>query len=174
MMETRPFSRPFDVSSLGDGNTQHQQIEAAPGECDDLAHFLGTVAVRRVRADVALTRRGRQVRADIHVRADVIQACVVTLDHLDTALDEEFALIFDPDVRPSGEFDEHLSVTDDDPPEPLVDETVDAGIAVVEMMALALDPWPRGPGAEIDRDLAVIESARTSPFAVLKSLKEDD
>lgn len=173
-METRPFSRPFDVSRLGDGITEHQQIEATPGECDGLALFLGAVAVRRARADVALTRRGRQIRADIHVRADVVQTCVVTLDHLDTALDEEFSLIFDPDVRPSGEFDEPLSVTDDDPPEPLVDETVDVGIAVVEMMALVLDPWPRRPGAEIDRDLAVVESVRTSPFAVLKSLKEDD
>lgn len=173
-MRTLPFSRPFDVSRLGDGNTQHQRIEATPGECDDLALFLGTVAVRRLQADVALIRRGRQIRADVHVRADVIQTCVVTLDHLDIALDEEFSLIFDPDVRPSGEFDEPLSVTDDDPPEPLVDETVDAGIAVDEMMALALDPWPRRPGAEVDRDLAVVESVRTSPFAVLTSLKEDD
>lgn len=173
-MQTLPFSRPFDVSRLGDGNTQHQCVEATPGECDDLARFLGTVAVSRLQADVALTRRGRQIRADMHVRADVIQTCVVTLDHLDTALDEEFSLIFDPDVRPSGEFDEPLSVTDDDPPEPLVDETVDVGVAVGEMMALVLDPWPRRPGAEIDQDLAVVESVHTSPFAALKSLKEDD
>lgn len=173
-MQTLPFSRPFDVSRLGDGNTQHQRVEATPGECNDLARFLGTVAVSRLQADVALTRRGRQIRADIHVRADVIQTCVVTLDNLDTALDEEFSLIFDPDVRPSGEFDEPLSVTDDDPPEPLVDETVDVGVAVGEMMALVLDPWPRRPGAEIDQDLAVVESVHTSPFAVLKSLKEDD
>lgn len=173
-MEIRPFSRLFDVSRLGDGNTWHQQVEATPGECGDLARFLGTVAVRRLQADVALTRRGRQIRADFHVRADVVQTCVVTLDNLDTALDEEFSLIFDPDVRRSGEFDEPLSVTDDDPPEPLVDETVDAGVAVGEMMALALDPWPRRPGAEIDRDWTVAESVHTSPFAVLKSLEEDD
>ncbi len=173
-MQPHPFSRPFDVSRLGDGNTRQQHVEASPGECDDLARFLGTVAVRRLEADVALTRRGRQIRADIHVRADIIQACVVTLDHLDTAIDEEFSLTFDPDVRPSGEFDEPLSVTDDDPPEPLVEETVDAGVAIGEMMALALDPWPRRQGAEIDRDHAAVETARTSPFAVLKSLKGDD
>ena len=99
---------------------------------------------------------------------------MVTLDDLDTALDEEFALIFDPDVRPSGEFDEPLSVTDDDPPEPLVDEMVDVGVAVGEMVALALDPWPRKPGAEVDSGFVSVQSQRTSPFAVLKSLKEDD
>ncbi len=173
-MQTHPFSRPFDVSRLGDGNTRHEHVEATPRECDDLARFLGTVALRRLQAEVALTRHGRQVWAEIHVRADIIQTCVVTLDNLDTALDEEFSLVFDPDVRPSGEFDEPLSLTDDDPPEPLVDETVDAGVAVGEMVALALDPWPRRPGAEIDGDFVAVESVRASPFAVLKSLKEDD
>ena len=173
-MQTHPFSRPFDVSRLGDGNTLRQDVEATPGECDHLARFLGTVAVRCLRADVALTRRGRQVRADIHVRADIVQTCVVTLDDLDTTLDEEFSLTFDPDVRPSGEFDEPLSLIGDDPPEPLVDETVDAGVAIGEMMALAIDPWPRRPGARIDSDFAAIQAHPASPFAVLKSLKEDD
>ena len=173
-MQIHPFSRPFDVSRLGDGNARHQHVEATPEECDRLARFLETVAVRRLQADVELTRRGRQVRAEFHVRADIVQTCVVTLDDLDTALEEEFSLIFDPDVRPSGEFDEPLSVNDDDPPEPLVDETVDVGVAIGEMMALSLDPWPRKPGAEIDSDFAAVQSLHTSPFAVLKSLKEDD
>ncbi len=173
-MQTRPFSRPFDVSRLGDGNTRHEHVEATPDECVDLAKFLGTVAVSHLRADVALSRRGRQVRADIHVRARVIQTCVVTLDPLDTTLDEMFSLLFDPDVRPNGEFNEPLCVSDDDPPDPLVDETVDAGAAVSEMMALALDPWPRRPGAAVDPDLAVVESAPVSPFSVLKSFQQDD
>ncbi len=173
-MQIHPFSRPFDVSRLGDGNTRHEQVEATPGECDRLARFLGTVAVHRLRADVSLTRHGRQVRAEFRVRADIVQSCVVTLEDLETALDEEYSLVFDPDVRPSGEFDEPLSVTDDDPPEPLVDEMVDVGVAVSEMMALSLDPWPRKPGAEIDSDFVAVQSLHTSPFAVLKSLKEDD
>ena len=173
-MQARPFSRPFDVSRLGDGNTLHQHVEATPDECDRLARFLETVAVRRLQADVVLTRRGRQIRGEFHVRSDIVQTCVVTLDDLDTALDEEFSLVFDPDVRPSGEFDEPLSVTDDDPPEPLVDEMVDAGVAVGEMMALALDPWPRKPGAEVDSDFVADQSLHTSPFAALKSLKGDD
>ena len=173
-MEIPPFSRPFDVSRLGDGNTRHEHVEATPEERDGLARFLGAVAVRRLQVDVALTRRGRQVRTEFHVRADIVQTCVVTLDDLDTALDEEFPLIFDPDVRPSGEFDEPLSVTDDDPPEPLVDETVNVGVAVGEMMVLALDPWPRKPGAEVDSDFVAVQSLHTSPFAVLKSLREDD
>ncbi len=173
-MQTHPFLRPFDVSRIGDGATWRRRVEATPGELDDLARFLGTVAVRRLEADVALTRRGRQVRADIHVCADIVQTCVVTLDDLDTAFDEEFSLTFDPDVRPHGEFDEPLSLTGDDPPEPLVDETVDAGIAVGEMMALSLDPWPRRPGARIDSDLAVADLRRPSPFAVLESLKDED
>ncbi len=173
-MQVHPFSRSFDVSRLGDGSILCEHVEATPEECDRLARFLGTVAVRRLQADVALTRRGRQVRSDVHVRADVVQACVVTLDDLDTTLDEEFTLIYDPDVRPGGEFDELLCVTDDDPPEPLVDETVDVGAAVCEMMALALDPWPRKPGAEVDRDLVAVQSRHASPFAVLRSLKGDD
>ena len=173
-METHPFSRPFDVSRLGDGNTRHERVEATPDECSDLAKLLGTVAVSDLQADAALIRRGRQVRADIHLRVQVVQTCVVTLDLLDTTLDETFSLIFDPDVTPSGEFSEPLCVSDEDPPEPLVDETVDVGAAVSEMMALTLDPWPRRPGAAIDPDLAVVETASVSPFSVLKSLQRDD
>lgn len=172
------FSRPVDVGHLEDGEERIETIEADADERAALARRFDIEALDRLQAEVRLIRRGRQVIAEAHFDADLVQACVVSLDPVPAAIRHDFEQIYDPDVRASGEFDELIDIDDDDPPEPLVDETVDIGELVAEHFGLELDPYPRKPGALVDPRYLAPENAeeeeeeRPGPFAALKALKQ--
>jgi hypothetical protein len=56
----------------------------------------------------------------------------------------------------------------DDPPDEMVNERLPLGAYVVEDVSLAVDPFPRKPGAAFEAPDAASEP---SPFAVLSQLK---
>lgn len=172
------FSRPIELSHLDDGEERTESVSATAEECAALARRFGLEAVERIEAKVRLVRRGTQILAQAEVVADAVQTCVVSLDPVPAHLNFSIEQFYDPDVRESGEFDELLDVDDDDPPEPLVDDTVDVGELIAERFGLELDPYPRKPGATVDpRYLAPeqdedSEADRPHPFAALKRLKQ--
>ncbi len=65
-----------------------------------------------------------------------------------------------------GELD--LDPDADDPPDVLEGDKIDLGAYVVEDLSLAIDPFPRKPGAAFE---APDTGAEISPFAVLAKLK---
>lgn len=171
---TPELSRPVDVGHLEEGEEIAEKVTANVEERAALARRFDLQAVDRLDADLRLLRRGRDIEVSGSLRAEAIQTCVVSLDPLPVTIELDIIQVYDPDVRPTGEFDELLEVNDEDPPEPLVDETVDVGELVAERFGLALDPYPRKEGATVDpRYLAGgdKDQARESPFAVLKALK---
>jgi uncharacterized metal-binding protein YceD (DUF177 family) len=94
--------------------------------------------------------------------AQVVQTCVISLDDFGAELDEHFGLSF----VPAGE------EADDIDPEDPVDEigyrdsVLDLGEAAAEQLGLALDPYPRRPGATLPEHDA--EPAPPHPFNVLR------
>ncbi len=175
-MNEPELSRPVTALDLEDDDSLRQAIDADDAECRALARRFAIAAVERVYAEVELKRQGRQVVAEARLEAKVEQTCVVSLQPMDVAVDECFTRVFDPDVRPSGEFDEtiDLDLDGEDPPEALVDDKIDLGEMVAEQLGLSLDPYPRLEGATVDpRHVAQEEPRRDNPFAVLKGLKLD-
>lgn len=172
------FSRPIDVGHLDDGEERTETIEAEEPERAALVRRFGLEALERLVAEVRLERRGRQVVAEARIEGDATQACVVSLDPVPAVVHQTVEQIYDPDVRDTGEFDELVDIDDDDPPEPLVDETVDIGELVAERFGLELDPYPRKPGATVDPRYLAPEAAeededeKPGPFAALKRLKQ--
>ena len=59
-----------------------------------------------------------------------------------------------------------------DPPEPIVDGAIDLGGITLEFLALALDPYPRKPGASFESSAG--DTGIESPFAALAKLKRGD
>src|SRR3546814_17044110 len=47
-----------------------------------------------------------------------------------------------------------FTLADEDPPEPFENGCIDLGEIVVQHLAVALDPYPRAPGAELPRSEA--------------------
>lgn len=96
------------------------------------------------------------------LRAEAVQACVVTLDPVAQSIDEAIDLRFAPGAKAHAD--------DPDAPEPLVGDTIDVGAIVADHLSLALDPFPRAPGATYEPAPEPAD-AKPNPFAALERLK---
>lgn len=116
--------------------------------------------------------------------ADVVQSCVVTLEPVESRLDEAFRIHFLPaDLldqqagAPGSEREIVVDAESDEPPEALQGGSIDVGEAVAEQLALALDPYPRKLDIAFE-EVAPGETAapeeRPNPFAALEKLKKKD
>lgn len=118
-------------------------------------------------------------RAAGRIDADVVQSCVVTLEPVAQKIDEAFDVTFDPrgdDDRPVSGEREILSEPD---VEPLTDGRLEIGRVAFELLAAALDPYPRKPGADLEQIAPHVVAggrdagdAAPNPFAVLAKLKD--
>ena len=155
----------------------HRDIEADKTARQAIAEIAGLREVAYARASFDLGHRsGGQVHVAGRVQARIGQTCVVTLDPLESEIDETVDLIF----APGGEG--LLLVADDDSageatevadtPEPIVDGVIDLGRLATDVLFLAIDPYPRKEGAVFEPQVVAADPA-DHPFAALKALKAD-
>lgn len=146
---------------------EHVAIEATAAERGALAEALDLVALGSLTADVTVTPwRGEGVRVAGTVLGTVTQACVVTLEPVESTVEERFDVRLHPDILASTEID--LDPAAPDPPEQLETDQVDVGAIVLEHFVLGIDPYPRAAGAAFE---AEPDAPEPSPFAALASLK---
>lgn len=155
--------RPIAVDRIGPAGLD-VTVEAAADELSALAQRMVLPAVLALTCVFHLHRDAAQrLVAHGHLHAEVMQTCVISLEDFPANVAEEFTILF----VPAGEESE-----DDDPATP--DEisyehgVIDLGEAAAEQLALALDPYPRAPGAELP-DTANDPEGHT--FAALAALK---
>ena len=170
-----PLSRPLVISDVPpEGVTV--DVEAAPAECAALASHNAIPAVHALHAELRARRwRGDGLELDGELRASVRQTCVATLEEFDSELVEPIHMRFAPPIeegpRSRRRHDESAELTlEDDPPDPLIGGGVDLGAIVSEFLTLALDPYPRKPGAHFV-DPSEDRPQIISPFAALGRLK---
>jgi uncharacterized metal-binding protein YceD (DUF177 family) len=129
----------------------------------------GLAALPRLEAQFDLTRHGADgLQVAGRVAATVVQHCVVTLEPLESEVEETVDLVFVP--QPEAEA-ASLQSTDAEPPEPLRDGAVDLGAIATEFLLLGIDPYPRKPGATFDAPV-VEDDPSSHPFAALAALKK--
>jgi uncharacterized metal-binding protein YceD (DUF177 family) len=160
--------------------SQGLQVEfaASPRERADLATVNGLPEVLELHAAFLLRAEGRGgVWITGEVRAKLIQTCVVSLENFESVLAEPV----DVHGLPQDELETYRAArlkrlpdpSDDEPeedePDLLVDGKVDLGALVAEIFTLALDPYPRKPGAEFEEPNP--PEPDVSPFAALQSLQ---
>jgi uncharacterized metal-binding protein YceD (DUF177 family) len=166
---TPEFSRPQRIDTIGE-REQTIAIEADAGERAALAARFGLVAVEALSAALTLHREAAGIVVRGRVTGRVRQACVVTDAPIETDIDEPLALRFVEGGL--GQAEEVELGADDLDDVPLEGGAIDLGEAVAETMALALDPFPRAPGAEAALRAAGVlseEEARPgNPFAALR------
>jgi uncharacterized metal-binding protein YceD (DUF177 family) len=157
------FSRPQRVDAVPPHGLQ-RRVEAEPSERVALALRMQVPAIEALACDWTLSSapRGRVI-AQGRLSARLTQTCVVTLDEFSSSMEERFTVHF----VPAGEEQE-----DEDPESP--DElpyegaVIDLGEAAAEQFGLALDPYPRKPGAELSQS----GMTEDSPFAALQKLRK--
>lgn len=153
------LSRPFPTERIERGGAA-SVVEATPAECASVAGRLLLPAVGALRCAWTLRPAGRgTVIGEGRLQAAVTQTCVVTLEPFDQHVSEAFTVHFVLQGREAA--DEDPDAPDELPYDGL---SIDLGEAAVEQLALALDPYPRRPGAEL---AAQAEAAATGGFAAL-------
>ena len=92
-----PWRAPVMVAHIPDTGL-HRELEASPAERHAVAEFAGLREILPLHASFdVVPKSGGRVHVTGHVRARVGQICVVTLDPIESEIDEEIDLIFAPD-----------------------------------------------------------------------------
>jgi hypothetical protein len=139
---------------------------------DAIAKVAGLAALPRLEAGFDLARQGADgLRVTGRVMADVVQNCVVTLEPVESAIDEAVDLTFLPNAAPAAEQERFQALDADEPPETIRDGVVDLGAVATEFLLLGIDPDPRKPGVVFDAPPA--GDPTSHPFAALAALKKD-
>jgi len=163
------FSRLIAVDRVG-LKEKSFAIEAEAKELKALAARLGIPEAKSVKADITLKliRGGSIILLKGRVQAALVQNCVVTLDPVETSVDEEFSLTYSMESeRDHGEV--VIDMAEEDPPEPVENGQIDIGEAAAEHLALAMDPFPRAPGVtfEAPPEPPAEQPQKANPFEVL-------
>jgi hypothetical protein len=108
--------------------------------------------VARFSAVFDLTRRGAKIHVTGHVSARVTQTCVVTLEPIESNVEEAVDVLFAPGAAETAQPETVAYGADPndskEPPEPLIDGALDIGALATEFLVLGIDPHPRKAGVE--------------------------
>ena len=144
-----------------------------------LAEAMGVERVLKAHAELNLARAaGGAVEVRGRASAVVEQICVVTLEPFESTISEPIDIRFAPQAeveaaearlrgRPAEDENDAPDL-----PEPIENGILPLGALVQEFLALAVDPYPRKPGAVFEggKDAA---DERVSPFAALAKLRKE-
>jgi uncharacterized metal-binding protein YceD (DUF177 family) len=148
-------------------------IEAPAATRAAVAELAAVRDLPQLSAVFDLTRQGSGVHVSGQVSARVGQTCVVTLEPIESAVEEAVGLAFAP---ASGTQSEPKSARKrahggDEPPEPLMNGMLDLGALATEFLILGIDPYPRKPGVQFAP--LKPDDAGEQPFAALQTLKKN-
>jgi uncharacterized metal-binding protein YceD (DUF177 family) len=170
-----PWRVPVAVAQIPDTGL-HRDIEADQAMRNAVADVGGLREVLSAKASFDVTPlSGGRFHVSGHVRARIGQTCVVTLDPMESDIDEAINLIFAPpeqipQMAALVDESEHSDGETPDPPEPIENGMIDLGRLATDALYLAVDPYPRKPDA-VFKPLVEAADPEDHPFAALKALK---
>lgn len=165
-------------------------ISPSPEEVRALCDRLNLTALEGLTAQLKLERLsgGMVVHIKGKLKARVTQACAVTLEPVESVVEESFEGWYaNPDQAvmlakarrerqsKNGEGEAPILEEKDDP-EPIVNGHIDLGELVTQYLSLCIDPYARAAGVERSEENLVIHAdpgadIRRNPFAALKNWK---
>ncbi|MBR0983326.1 YceD family protein [Bradyrhizobium liaoningense] len=176
--EPDPWRVPIIVAQIPDTGL-HRKLEASAAERQAMAEVAGLREVVSAQADFdVVPRSGGRVQVTGSVRARIGQTCVVTLDPIESEIEEEVDLVFAPEAEVRKMADLIEEGQDDaeppevvDPPEAIASGIIDLGRIATDALFLAIDPYPRKEGAVFEAEVTAVDP-EDHPFAVLKALQD--
>lgn len=174
-----PWRVPVTVAHIPDTGL-HRELEASAAERLAMADLAGVRDIPSAQASFdVVPKSGGRVQVSGHVRARVGQTCVVTLDPIESEIDEAVELIFAPEaeVRRLADLIEEGQDGEEppevaDPPEAIVNGLIDLGRIATDALFLAIDPYPRKPGVKFEAEVTTLDP-EDHPFAALKALQDN-
>ncbi len=171
--DTPPLQHFCDLDRLGQAGAD-VSIHPKGEELVRLAKWAKVDAVERFAAEVELRRlTTTRFRLSFTLEADIVQSCVVTLEPVKSHIAREFLrelhLVAARHEPEGGSLT--LDAAEDEVPEEIESPHYDLAAPLLEEFVLAIDPYPRAPGAAFEPPDEGGQ-AKDNPFAVLKSLKK--
>lgn len=170
---------PVNVRSLPPKGVRIK-IDADEKERQKLKQNHGLIGVDSFRADLHISPwKKRGVRVKGKYQAEIVQACVVTLEPLHQHIEEEIETVFIPEDSKLAKYNEgedtgevFIDAEGPDTPEVFHGDTIDVGALLEEFFELSINPYPRKAGVDGNyiEDVEK-EEKQPSPFAILKGLK---
>lgn len=170
------FSRLIAIDGIAPDKVRKESIKADAKECAALAERMGLRSLANVTADMNIRRvpGGTAVRIEGTFSADVVQACVVSLQDVHGHVDGTLDTYFTEDAEQAREEISFTLDDDLDAAEMVHNGMIDLGEVVAQYLSLELDPYPRAPGVSLAAQLQESGTAqKQSPFQVLAALKDD-
>jgi hypothetical protein len=162
MKKTEPaWTVPVALDDVPDDG-RHMVIEAPAAVRAEIAKLAGLRDLPAFSAAFDLARKGSGLHVSGLVKATVGQTCVVTLEPIESSVEEPVDLLFASATAEIGH-------DDGEPPEPLINGRIDLGALATEFLLLGIDPYPRKAGAEFAPPK--VEDGGEHPFAALAPLK---
>ena len=168
-MTASEFSRMERIDTFGAGE-RVVDIVANAAERAALAERFGLLSLDALKASFKVLMEATGIVARGTVSASVVQACSVTDEPIPAEIVEQVALRF---VEEAAVDSEEIELSED-----ALDtmfyagSAIDLGEAAAETVALALDPFPRGPNAAAALAAAgVIGEDEVKPLGALAGLK---
>jgi uncharacterized metal-binding protein YceD (DUF177 family) len=172
------FVRVVSTARLA-GKPSFHRITANAEERAALAKRFELLSLDKLQAVVSLAREaGDGVRLEAELEAELVQACIVTLEPVPATLHERFTLIYRPDIDDETADRLALENPEGEIIEPLIGEAIDIGETVAQQLAVVIDPYPRAVGEQsvtVEVDIGEdpeVPIARSNPFAALATLKK--
>ena len=150
---------------------------ATPEERAAIARALELAAVERIDASYAIEPRsqGRFLLSGA-LEADLTQTCVVTLEPVAEEIREQFRVELWPQDQIDAPAEVAFDALADDEVEPIRGGRIEVGAILFELLAAALNPYPRKQGVVFEEVASGPQQrgAEEGPFAVLGKLKRQD
>ena len=166
---TPEFSHTLRAHEIGT-TPRELTLTATPAERAALARRFDLIELAALTAVLTTRAEAGGVRVTGRVTATGSQPCGLTAAPVAFAINEPVDLRFAAVVA-VGDEEVELSDTDLDTL-PMDGDTIDLGEAAAQSFGLALDPYPRAPGAELPAAVIpedqVVPIKRPNPFSILK------
>ncbi len=169
--------KPWIIKVRGIGNSGISgTLEANEKDRRALAEALGILACDRLVVDYRVKPiGGTRFKASGKISADLVQACVATLEPVPETINESFSAAFWPIEDIGGELPEGEIHLDEEVPEPIEHGEIALGHFIYELIAVTMEPFPRSPNAPEPDDTEPVATSGEkpeNPFAVLAKLKK--
>ncbi|MFD2207585.1 YceD family protein [Kiloniella antarctica] len=182
-METQcenEFSRRYPVDKI-QARTQVLKLKAKPEECEAIAKRFNLIELHDLNATLQLEPKGKGSLLEVlgNLKAKVVQPCTITAEPVSSSLDETFEILYSFDPVDDAGNEVLIDMDAEEPPELVDPQGIDFGEAVVQQLAVMLDPYPRAPdvnwvGESVDEapdEEEMQKSEKNNPFSVLKDLQ---
>jgi uncharacterized metal-binding protein YceD (DUF177 family) len=168
--DSYPWSVPLRFEDVPPETGRQVTLRADAPTREAIAAIAELRELPRLDASFDVVRSGA---AGLHVTgtvsATIGQTCVVTLEPIESEVNEAIDLVFDPSPDTGASTDMSLD-TEGPEIESLIDGVVDLGALATEFLLLGIDPYPRKPGAVFEAPPAAEPFA--GPFAGLAALQK--